>query len=97
LEPGKKADVTLVDLDKPHLTPETFVPNLLAYYANGNDVDTVLVDGEILMENRNILSVDRGEVMSLAREEAEKAFDRVDLERYKKADHEFWHGTRIEE
>ena len=97
LEPGKKADVTLVDLDKPHLTPETFVPNLLAYYANGNDVDTVLVDGKILMENREILSVDRDEVLRLAREEAEKAFDRVDLGRYKKTGHEFWHGTRIEE
>ena len=96
LEPGKKADVTIVDLDKPHLTPETFVPNLLAYYANGNDVDTVLVDGEVLMENREILSVDRDEVMNLAREEAEKAFDRVDLEKYKKTGHDFWHGTRIE-
>ncbi|MDP6048987.1 MAG: amidohydrolase family protein [Candidatus Bathyarchaeota archaeon] len=97
LEPGKKADVTLVNLDKPHLSPETFVPNLLAYYANGNDVDTVMVDGVILMEKREILSIDREKVMKLAREEAENAFDRVDLEKYKEADHNFWHGIHYEE
>lgn len=97
LEPGKKADVILVDLDRPHLTPTTYVPHLLTFYVNGNDVDTVLVDGKVLMEGKRILSVDVHEVMELAREEAEKAYALVDLEDFKPSDKEFWHGTRYKE
>ncbi len=54
LEVGKKADVILIDFDKPHLTPMTFVPQLLTYYVNGNDVDTVLVDGKVLGETLSL-------------------------------------------
>jgi len=97
LEPGKKADVILVDLDRPHLTPTTYVPHLLTFYVNGNDVDTVLVDGKVLMEGKRILSVDVHEVMELAREEAEKAYALVDLEDFRPSDNEFWHGTRYKE
>ncbi len=96
LEPGKKADIILVDLDRPHLTPQTFIPNLLAFYVNGNDVDTVLVDGRILMEGGEIRSVDAAQVLDLARREAEKAFERVDLEPFLTVDRNFWHGTRWE-
>jgi cytosine/adenosine deaminase-related metal-dependent hydrolase len=94
LEAGKKADVILVDLNSPHLTPETFIPQQIAFYANGNDVDTVLVDGKVLMEGRQIKSVDVSEVMELARTEANKVFDRVDLDNLKPGDHEFWHGSK---
>jgi cytosine/adenosine deaminase-related metal-dependent hydrolase len=97
LEPGKKADIILVDLDRPHLTPVTYVPHQLVFYANGNDVDTVLVDGKVLMEGKRIVSVDPSEVMELAREEAQKAFNRVDLEQFFPSDREFWHGTRYDE
>lgn len=97
LEHGKKADIILVDLDRPHLTPQTFIPNLLAFYVNGNDVDTVLVDGRILMEGGEIRSVDAAQVFDLARREAEKVFERVDLEPFLTVDRNFWHGTRWEE
>jgi cytosine/adenosine deaminase-related metal-dependent hydrolase len=97
LEEGKKADVILVDLNSPHLTPETFIPQQLAFYANGNDVDTVLVDGKVLMEGRQINSVDVSEVMELANNEAKAAFDLVDLDNLKPGDREFWHGSRYSE
>ncbi len=97
LEPGKKADVILIDLDRPHLTPTTYVPHLLTFYVNGNDVDTVLVDGRVLMEGKRILSVDVHEVMELAREEAEKAYELIDLEDFRPSDKVFWHGTRYKE
>jgi cytosine/adenosine deaminase-related metal-dependent hydrolase len=96
LEAGKKADVVLVDLDRPHLTPATYVPHLLTFYVNGNDVDTVIVDGEVLMEEGKIRSVDVDEVMQQARTEAKKAFDLVDLDDFKPSDRTFWHGTRYE-
>jgi cytosine/adenosine deaminase-related metal-dependent hydrolase len=96
LEAGKKADVILVDLNRPHLTPTTYVPHLLTFYVNGNDVETVIVDGKVLMEEGKILSVDEQEVMELARTEAEKAFDLVDLDDFRPSDRNFWHGTRYE-
>jgi cytosine/adenosine deaminase-related metal-dependent hydrolase len=95
LEVGKKADVILIDFNSPHLTPKTFVPNLLAYYVNGNDVDTVLVDGKILMEGKQILSVDKYKVMELARKESERAFNVLSVEHFKDFDKEFWHSARF--
>jgi cytosine/adenosine deaminase-related metal-dependent hydrolase len=97
LEAGKKADIILIDFDKPHLTPITYVPHQLTYYVNGNDVDTTIINGKILMEKGNVLSVDQDKVLELAREEAQKAFDIIDLSDYKPKDKEFWHGTRYKE
>jgi 5-methylthioadenosine/S-adenosylhomocysteine deaminase len=97
LEIGKKADIILVDIARPHLTPLTYAPHLLAFYVNGNDVDTTIVDGKVLMEGGEVKSVEVDEVLKLARDEAEKAFELVDLEPFRPSDREFWHGTRYEE
>src|SRR3546814_7215622 len=58
LEPGKKADVILVDLRRPHLYPFNMPTSRLAYFANGNDVHTVLVDGEVVLDGRRPTRVD---------------------------------------
>ena len=93
---GKKADIIMVDLDKPHLTPQTFIPNLLANYVNGYDVDTVMVNGEILMEATDIKSVNVSEVLENARREAEKSYQYIDLTNYTSTEETFWHGLRWE-
>jgi atrazine chlorohydrolase/5-methylthioadenosine/S-adenosylhomocysteine deaminase/melamine deaminase len=49
LEAGKKADIILIDLQYPHLTPCHQIPSTLVYQANGSEVDTTIVDGKILM------------------------------------------------
>lgn len=54
LEKGKKADIILVDLAKPHLTPilrkpKSNVVNLFVYSAVGDDADTVILNGNIIM------------------------------------------------
>jgi cytosine/adenosine deaminase-related metal-dependent hydrolase len=90
LEVGKKADVILVDLNKPHLTPSLAAPRLVAYYASGNDVDTVLVDGKVLMQNRRVKSVDENAVLDMAREQAALAFSRSEIEPYLEMDDNFW-------
>lgn len=59
LEVGKKADVIIVDFQKLHLAPylteefQNIIPNLV-YAAHGQDVETVLIDGQIVMENRKL-------------------------------------------
>jgi len=94
LEAGKKADIILIDFDKPHLTPMTYVPHQVAFYVNGNDVDTTIVDGKVMMENCVVQSVEPEEVMELARKEAQKSFDLIDLADFKPSDKMFWHGSR---
>ena len=58
LEVGKKADIIIIDLDKPHLIPVHDIYSTLAYSVNGADVETVIIDGKIIMENRKILTID---------------------------------------
>ena len=94
LEPGKQADVVLIDCNRPHLTPLTFVPQILTYYVSGNDVDTVLVDGNILMEGGHILSVDVQEVLDNAHEASAQAFEGIDLDPYRQTGPAFWRGAR---
>jgi len=63
LRPGMKADLILVDFRKPHLCPRTDVAAHLAYSATGADVDTVMVDGRILMRGRQLKTINEKMVM----------------------------------
>jgi 5-methylthioadenosine/S-adenosylhomocysteine deaminase len=56
IEPGKKADLILIDTRKPHLTPMYHAASQLVYAARGSDVATVIVDGRILMEDGRLLT-----------------------------------------
>ncbi len=58
-----KADIILIDMHKPHLYPIHNIISALAYSVQGSDVDTVIVDGKILMENREMKTVDMEKIM----------------------------------
>lgn len=68
LEVGKKADIIILGLNKPHLTPLYNEYSHLVYAASGADVDTVLINGKVVMENRSLLTIDETEVMQRVRE-----------------------------
>jgi 5-methylthioadenosine/S-adenosylhomocysteine deaminase len=72
LEKGKKADVIVVDTKKPHLTPLYNPYSHLVYAARGNDVIHSVINGQLVMEGRNLLSMEVDEVMKKAREKAEE-------------------------
>ena len=55
---GYKADLILIDLRKPHLYPDIDTISNIVYSAQGSDVDTVIVDGKILMEKRELKTID---------------------------------------
>ncbi|MCK4477071.1 amidohydrolase [Candidatus Bathyarchaeota archaeon] len=63
LEVGKKADVILVDLQKAHLRPLHDIVNILVYCARGGDVETVIVDGKIVVENGAIKTVNERNII----------------------------------
>lgn len=64
LEPGKKADVVLVDFDKPHLYPRHDVVSHLVYAATAADVDSVLVDGRVLLRHGEFTSLDAPRIIA---------------------------------
>jgi len=73
LEPGKRADIAVVDLQGPHLAPRySLSPNSiysqLVYAAKGSDVRHVLVNGRFLMRDQELLTLNEGEVLAEARE-----------------------------
>ncbi len=80
IEVGKAADVILLDVAKPHLTPFTHPVHQIVYFATGADVDTVIVGGQVLMQDRLVKSVDVGSVLEAGRDEQARAFARVGLE-----------------
>lgn len=67
LEVGKKADIILLGLDKPHLTPLYNEYSHLVYAAGGADVDTVIINGRVVMEDRRLLTINENEVMNEVR------------------------------
>jgi len=76
LETGKKADIILIDFSKPHLKPLHDVYASIVYSAHGSDVDTVIVDGKILMENRQVKTLDEQAVMAKAEKHAARLLSR---------------------
>jgi hypothetical protein len=67
----------------------------IAYFANGSDVDTVIVDGRILMEGRTVRTVDETEVLEAAQEETVKMLDRTGQCHTLETPKEFWGHTRL--
>ena len=72
VEAGKRADITIIDMDKPHLTPRYDEYSHIVYAAGGSDVKTVIIDGRIVMEDRRLLTIDEDAVMAKVREIAER-------------------------
>lgn len=95
LEPGKKADVILVDWFKPHMVPMNMPVYRLVYFAEGTDVATVIVDGRILMRDRRLLTVNQDEILNLAQAEADAAIRRAGLESLTAMPEGFWGRTRL--
>lgn len=62
IKEGMKADIILINTDKPHLSPLNDPFSAVVYSAQGGDVDTVIVDGNILMENRELKTIDEEKV-----------------------------------
>ncbi len=68
LKPGLKADLIIIDLNQPHLTPLYDPFSHVVYAATGADVQTVLVHGQIVVEDRELKSFDLHETLARARE-----------------------------
>lgn len=70
LEPGKKADMIVLDVAQPHLTPMYAIPSHLVYAASGADVAHSVINGRIVMRDRQVLTLDEEEVLAHCHEAA---------------------------
>ena len=64
LEPGKAADLIVIDTRKPHLTPMYNPVSHLVYAVRGSDVAAVVINGRVVMENGSLLTIDEQQVMA---------------------------------
>jgi len=80
LEAGKKADLVVIDLNRLHTTPSPNPISSLVYAATGAEVDTVVIDGRIVVEHGQLLTMDENEVMEQAHQHAGALYRRAGIE-----------------
>ncbi len=90
LEPGKKADLIILNLKVPHMMPiiTTPVPNIapnIVYSARGDEVETVIIDGNVVVKDHMVLTMDEEKVMKDA-QKASTAITESAAEDFFKAD-----------
>lgn len=68
LKVGKKADIITINLDKPHLTPIYDPYSHLVYCANGADIADVIINGKVVMRNRQVQTLDEEKILKQAQE-----------------------------
>ena len=68
LEVGKRADMITLSLDEPHATPVYDVVSTVAYSLESSDVRDVMVNGKVLVQEREVQTIKRAEVLGKARE-----------------------------
>jgi 5-methylthioadenosine/S-adenosylhomocysteine deaminase len=79
LEVGKRADVAVVKLNQVHTSPEAEVVSSLVYAAEASDVQSVVIDGRLVMHDRQLLTLDESDVVAEANAQAEVLMSQAGL------------------
>ena len=77
VEEGRKADVILLNIDQPHLTPTQNLINTIVEAANGHDVTDSIINGKIVMKNREVLTLDEEKIRREAQIHMEEIIKRA--------------------
>ena len=77
LEPGYLADLILVDMSGPHMQPLHSISASLVYATRASDVQTVIVDGKVIMRDRQLLTLNKGEIIEQVNQAMERLARRV--------------------
>ncbi len=80
LEVGKQADFVAFELDKPHVTPAMHPVSTLVYAASGADVDMVVIAGQVVVRDGQVLTMDEERILREARERAQAVWERADIQ-----------------
>ncbi|MEM3727736.1 MAG: amidohydrolase [Candidatus Bathyarchaeia archaeon] len=77
IEVGKKADLAIINFDKPHLCPLYNEFSHLVYTAKSADVETVIINGKIVMENRRLTTLNIEKVMEMVEKAKNSLLERL--------------------
>jgi cytosine/adenosine deaminase-related metal-dependent hydrolase len=80
IEAGKRADFIVIDMDAPHLTPVWNPVATVVRSAVGSDVDTVVIDGRIVMQGREMLTLDEEAIVEEVRRRYRAVAKRAGIE-----------------
>lgn len=94
IEPGRLADITIIDARAPHLAPAALEPQRVAYMASGQDVSTVIVDGQVVMRDRKVLTVDEGAILDHANAAFWQMIETAGLRELLEIPEGFWSSVR---
>ncbi len=94
IEVGKKADLALIDLRRPHMAPANMPLQRIVCFANGNDVLTVIVDGVVRLRDRRATSINEDRVIDAAEREAALMIERLGLEPLLETPADFWRAVK---
>jgi cytosine/adenosine deaminase-related metal-dependent hydrolase len=97
LEPGKKADLVVVDAFRPNLWPLAMPVHQLVYYATGADVEHVFVDGRQVVEGGRVTTVDQAALLEESAQELERlmAYPELGLRELAAIPDRFWGHARL--
>lgn len=80
LAEGNLADIISIDLMQPHISPSANLTNTLLETVNAGDVSDMIVDGKLIMRDRNVLTMDEKAVLNQARQLQETLFEKRGME-----------------
>jgi 5-methylthioadenosine/S-adenosylhomocysteine deaminase len=79
IESGKKADLVLLDLDSSYLTPRVNLVNQLVYSETGQSVDTVIIQGKVIMEGKVVQTFNEKKVLDLVQKRFENLKEKIEM------------------
>src|SRR5260370_5200784 len=71
IETGKRADLTLLNMNRLHTTPRPDPISTIVYAAEAGDVETVIIDGQVMMREGQLLTMNEQDVIRSAQESSE--------------------------
>lgn len=77
IEVGKKADLVIINLEKPHLHPLYNEASHLVYAVKASDVESVIINGKIILENRELTTLNVGKIMNMVERAKNKLLSRL--------------------
>ena len=77
LEIGKKADLLIIDTQKPHLVPAGRILSAVIHSGHPEDIESVMIDGKFVMRNREVLTMDEGKIIDEANSVSRRVWDKV--------------------
>ena len=94
IEIGKKADILTINIDSLNFAPAYDIPNLIVRNVKSENIINVMINGKILIRNRQFIYVDEKEVIKDANEKSHQIIERANLQKFAYPQKYFWNDIK---